>query len=140
MSTRSSISINNNDGTITSVYCHNNGYLRHNGQILIKYYNTKDKVKELISLGDMSCLENKIYPDLKKVHSFNDRQENVCFYYHRDRKEEWEDNIPIVFKLEEFSKHNEQLYNYLFDNGKWYWKLYNDKDWKELTQNDIDNE
>ena len=56
MSTRSRIAYLENDGTIHSVYCHCNGYLSHNGYILEHYYKDFDKVKELISLGDISSL------------------------------------------------------------------------------------
>ena len=59
MATRSTISIENTDGTITSVYCHWDGYPSHNGDILQNHYNY-DKLAKLISNGDMSYLREEI--------------------------------------------------------------------------------
>jgi hypothetical protein len=57
MATRSRIAIENQDGSVTSVYCHWDGYIKSNGVILNDNYNTKDKVEELIALGDLSSLD-----------------------------------------------------------------------------------
>ena len=38
MSTRSTIAIENADGTVKKVYCHFDGYIKHNGQILAEHY------------------------------------------------------------------------------------------------------
>lgn len=60
MSTRSMIAVQNVDGTILSVYAHWDGYLENNGRILLEKYNTEDKVRELISKGDISSLGDTI--------------------------------------------------------------------------------
>lgn len=39
MSTRSHIGLLLEDGRIESIYCHNDGYLSHNGHILDSFYN-----------------------------------------------------------------------------------------------------
>lgn len=45
------------DGDVLkAIYCHNDGNLNHNGVILQKAYQDLDKVKKLISLGDLSAL------------------------------------------------------------------------------------
>ena len=72
MSTRSNIGILNEDGTVDYIYCHFDGYLDHNGRILNEHYNTEEKVRELILLGDMRALVENI------EHSI---------FYHRDRGE-----------------------------------------------------
>lgn len=59
MATRSTIAIENVDGTITSVYCHWDGYPSYNGDILLHHYHY-DKLAELISNGDMSSLHEEI--------------------------------------------------------------------------------
>ena len=59
MSTHSTIAKLDNDGIFRAVYCHSDGYLRHNGEILNKYYTDEDKVSDLIKQGDISVL-NKI--------------------------------------------------------------------------------
>ena len=51
MATRSRIAFDNGD-SVLSVYCHWDGYLEHNGRILLEHY-TRDieKVEALIDLG-----------------------------------------------------------------------------------------
>jgi len=131
MSTRSAIGIKNKNGCISAVYCHFDGYLEHNGEILKRVYNTENKVEELLSFGDMSILKEQIYP--KKNHTFNSPEENVCIFYHRDRGEAWEDTAPLRFDTEkEFTDYYDwSAYYYLFDNGQWYWKTKN-SEWNEL--------
>ena len=60
MATRSRIAIENQDGSVTSIYCHWDGYIKSNGVILNNNYTTKDKVEELIALGDLSSLGETI--------------------------------------------------------------------------------
>ena len=57
MSTRSRIAIENQNGSVTSVYCHFDGYISGVGKTLKEYYTTQDKVEALIELGDISSLE-----------------------------------------------------------------------------------
>ena len=58
MSTHSRISIIK-DGKKTSIYCHWDGYPSHQMPIL-KNYDTYEKAKELVSLGDLSSLDSTI--------------------------------------------------------------------------------
>ena len=95
MSTRSNIAMLNNDGTVTTIYCHWDGYPSYNGKILSEYYNTTDKVTELIKYGDLSSLQPNVYPTAP--HSFEEPQEDVCIYYHRDRGDDWETVKPKTF-------------------------------------------
>jgi len=60
MATRSRIAIENQDGSVTSIYCHWDGYIKSNGVILNEKYNTKDKVEALIALGDISSLDKTL--------------------------------------------------------------------------------
>jgi hypothetical protein len=60
MATRSRIAIENQDGSVTSVYCHWDGYIKSNGVILNNNYTTKDKVKALIELGNLSSLDKTL--------------------------------------------------------------------------------
>lgn len=61
MSTRSYILLQDGD-VLKGIYCHNDGYLSHNGVILQKAYQDLDKVKKLISLGDLSALGENLEP------------------------------------------------------------------------------
>jgi hypothetical protein len=57
MSTRSRIAIENQDGSVTSIYCHFDGYTDGVGKMLEKWYTTQAKVEALIELGDISSLD-----------------------------------------------------------------------------------
>jgi hypothetical protein len=56
MGTRSTIALEFADGTVQQVYCHWDGYLAHNGQILLKHYSDPFVLRDLIDLGDISSL------------------------------------------------------------------------------------
>lgn len=60
MATRSNIIVERADGKWARIYCHNDGYLSHNGKLIFKHYNTQDKVEKLVALGDLSYLGPKI--------------------------------------------------------------------------------
>ena len=93
MATRSRIAIENQDGTVTSIYCHWDGNTEHNGKILDEAYNTANKLNALIALGDISSLERSI-------------EDTVA--YHRDRGED----------LNQTSYDGvEELYTQGFNNG-----------------------
>jgi hypothetical protein len=57
MSTRSRIAIENQDGSVTSIYCHFDGYTDGVGKMLEKWYTTQAKVEALIELGNISSLD-----------------------------------------------------------------------------------
>ena len=86
MSTRSNIGIEREKGIVESVYCHFDGYPEGVGVMLKEHYTDRAKVEKLISLGNMSCLEEKIEPTLE-THSFDNPEDNVCVFYGRDRGE-----------------------------------------------------
>lgn len=85
MATRSTIALEFADGTVQQVYCHWDGYIEHNGQILYKHYSDPFKLQKLINLGDLSSL----HPEIGTKHSFDDRDasEGQCTFYGRDRGE-----------------------------------------------------
>jgi|694.fasta_scaffold33215_9 hypothetical protein len=85
MATRSRIAIENNDGSVTSIYCHWDGYPSHNGEILVLHYKERKKVQKLIDLGSISLLAPRIETSLK--HSFQAPVKGVVVAYHRDRGE-----------------------------------------------------
>jgi hypothetical protein len=61
MATRSRIGILNEDKmTVESIYCHWDGYLTNNGKLLNEHWKDLESVKELIRLGDLSCLGTTI--------------------------------------------------------------------------------
>ena len=130
ISTRSRIGIIKKDGSIESVYCHFDGYLDGVGKMLKNNYQDINKIKELIKLGDISCLREEVNPDASINHSFDSPQENVTVAYYRDRNENYNDTKSNI--EEDLNKFNESLINswieyvYLFDekSNKWFWDYY----------------
>lgn len=59
MSTNSYICRENEDGTYTGIYCHWDGYLANNGDILVHCYKTRKKVNTLLAQGNISYLSGK---------------------------------------------------------------------------------
>jgi hypothetical protein len=130
MGTRSSISLYK-DGIVKTIYCHWDGYLYHNGRILVTSYNTIERVEELLSFGDCSSLDD----DLAK-----------CEFYGRDRNEKnthcREYQVGQIEKVKQITNDESQEYDYLFFNGGWYFIGYCDIDdgidfenWTPLTLN-----
>ena len=137
MSTKSSISIYENE-IYAGVYCHNDGYLSHNGRILLHNYTTAKDVKELISFGDMSSLGEKISPDPSFPHTRGIAQNGVCVFYHRDDGESKDDTKAYVdINEESFYAHQSQQYDYLFKENKWFWRMNGKGEWKPLTEADL---
>lgn len=102
MSTRSRIGIEEKDGTITSVYCHFDGYVDGVGLDLIKNFNSEDKAKALIDLGDLSSVGE----DLESTTA-----------YCRDRDEEFSQDTS--YSQKGFLDKGAVDYHYLFSNGEW---------------------
>ena len=74
MSVRSCISIEHANGSVSSIYCHGDGYLSGVGLTLHTYYKTTAKLKPLINLGDLSYLGDS-------------KAKGSTFAYRRDRHE-----------------------------------------------------
>jgi hypothetical protein len=85
MATRSRIAIQNEDGTVTSIYCHWDGYPEYNGNMLVSHFKNRDKVKKLIALGSLSLLAPEI--EAPEGHTFSDPVEGYTVAYSRDRGE-----------------------------------------------------
>lgn len=104
MSTRSHIGfIKGNQ--ITYIYCHFDGYPEYNGRILQEHYTDKEKIQELINLGDISCLNKNLSPKEGEEHSFDGKQaEGVVVAYHRDRGENWDWVKPSVVQIKNFNE------------------------------------
>jgi hypothetical protein len=121
MATRSTIAVQHADGTISQIYCHWDGYLSHNGRLLVEHYPTLERVEQLVSHGDISSLAENIDPlDGQPDHTFDNRQKDVTIFYGRDRGEE--NCEPVLF--DDYSSfidnRNRESYDYYFTDGKWY--------------------
>jgi len=85
MATRSFIAIENNDGSIETIYCHWDGSPKTNGETLVNHYRSEKKVRALIALGGLSSVHKKLNPPKGKEHSFDFPIKNVTVAYGRDR-------------------------------------------------------
>lgn len=133
MATRSTIALEFADGTVQQVYCHWDGYLEHNGQILQEHYQDPFKLRELIDLGDVSSLGINI----GRKHAFspfegdkNDydvavEQEGATTFYGRDRGETGV-QAKCFKDFEDYKKnHQYEEYEYILrKDGNWYVSQY----------------
>ena len=118
MSTRSMILKEQEDGSYLGIYCHSDGYLTHNGAMLIDHYNSREMVDKLISLGDLSYLAPKIEPNENETHTFEKPQKGVCIFYGRDRGESETQATDVT--LEELNTDPWIEYTYVFRlDDKW---------------------
>jgi len=116
MATRSRIGIQNENGSVTSVYCHWDGYPEHNGDILVMHYKEREKVQKLIDLGSISVLAPEI--DAPEGHTFETPVNGVTIAYHRDRGEPHQQKQHI--SPENFFASDIEEYGYLYTNeGEW---------------------
>jgi hypothetical protein len=122
MSTRSMIGMVNENGAVTGIYCHWDGYPEHNGRILRDHYTTPAKIRSLLKLGDLSSLG----PEIGKKHKFESTTNpEWCTAYKRDRREEDTDAV-LYASVEEFLADNRgQDYTYLYVNSCWECRDYN---------------
>lgn len=144
MSTRSSIAIKQADGTVRAMYCHHDGYLDHVGRMLLNHYNTEERIKALLDLGDISSLHEYLS---KEEQESGDKPGRVCFVYARDGEETEEITPNRLYPDRESFQNDAPIwygaeYLYLFDDGKWYvfivYAKAKFKGWHELTEDFID--
>lgn len=128
MATRSRIGVMHGD-VVKHVYCHWDGYLSNNGQILQEHYDST-KANNLVALGDISSLR----PDIGEKHDFSrldsplseDEYEklygNMTTFYGRDRGEE-NTEWKVSHSFEDFLDHAAGCgaeWYYILKDGVWY--------------------
>lgn len=118
MGTRSLISMETN-GELKAIYCHYDGYKEGVGQTLFEHYQDEQKVRELVSLGDMSVLEKSI--ECPEGHSFGTQIDGYSVFYGRDRGEVGVEakTYGAEFLLVNFAHRSgiEYLYKYVVGHG-----------------------
>lgn len=67
------------------IYCECDGYPQYTGTVLTYYYNTKEKIEELLKLGDISLLGEMLAPPKGCDHSYDYPMPHVTLAYCRDR-------------------------------------------------------
>lgn len=125
MVTSSTISVEHQDGTVSTVYCHYDGYLNHNGYILYNYYNSLDMAESLVKLKTLSILGSKLEPHIDKPHLFegriDQRQDDVCLAYERDSKDIRIEARKYQDMTAYMNGNNFIEYNYIFMNNMWFY-------------------
>ena len=120
MATRSTIAIQRQDGTVAQIYCHWDGYLSNNGQILLKHYQDPAKIEQLIALGDLSSLGEEI----GTKHDFDNAPRGECNFYGRDRGEKGTE-ARVFRNFEQYQREAQfEEYDYIFRGGVWYVQIY----------------
>lgn len=117
MSTNARISFERSDGTVRSIYCHNDGYPNYVGRILSEHYD-KSNLNVLMDLGDLSVLGPfpASYPEGWKTFDYDD---DYCLAY-KDRGET-DVEAKEYSNLKDFEEHTSWCeYNYLYSGGRWY--------------------
>ena len=122
MGTRSTIALEYADGTVEQVYCHWDGYLAHNGQILQEYYSNPFILRDLIDLGDLSSLR----PTVGTKHAFSQFElraeevagfklltEDMCTFYGRDRGEDGVSAKKFASYEDYLMNHQYEEYEYI---------------------------
>lgn len=112
MATRARIGIQNDDGTIRSVYHHWDGYPEWLGKALRQHFNTVDKVNTLIDGGDMSsCYTNLGFN--------NESRDTTGPLYYSERGETTPARVTDSF--DDYIRYNNALeeFYYLFVNNEW---------------------
>ncbi len=148
MSTIARIGIKNSDGTVTSIYCHNDGHLVGVGECLLNNYKTEEKINKLMKLGDISALGTepisnpnawkspgvctdpaawvKRWKELNPedmCNTYASRGEDVPARVAKNKKEYQHDYSGCVYN-----------YIYLFQDGKWYVDTKNGRGFCKLTR------
>ena len=123
MATRSTIAMEQPNGEIMQIYCHWDGYLDNNGEILQQHYRDRAKIYALMLLGDISSLR----PEIGQAHDFDDRNkpEDWTTAYGRDRGET---GVEARVYKDYVTYRNEaqfEEYNYCYRlDDKWYVEFY----------------
>jgi len=151
MGTRSTIALEFADKSVEQVYCHWDGYLAYNGQMLLEYYSNPFILRDLIDLGDISSLK----PTIGTKHAFSHfdtemKQEDydalyrdMTTFYGRDRGETGTNSKKFVDFQDYLAHHQYEEYDYILRNvnGKATWFVSDhDGAYVELTQAIMDEQ
>ena len=132
MGTRSAIGVMHGD-KCKAVYCHWDGYVDHNGRILMEHYSDSAKANHLVALGGMSSLRPEVVIPEGAEHSFEAPLENVTVFYGRDRGETGNEFLVSFSDKELFEQFEWCEYFYVMKDGVWYVSQGPDSGWKILA-------
>ena len=119
MATRSNIAVKMNDGTFKKIYCHFDGYVSHNGVMLLEHYNSQERAEALVALGNISYLRPSI--ECPSGHSFDYPVAGYTVAYGRDRGEKKQE-AQIIHKSNTNCLEVDEEYLYVWIDDAWYVK------------------
>lgn len=131
MGTRSAIGVMHGDKAKV-VYCHWDGYLDHNGRILLDHYDSS-KANYLVALGGISSLDKNIEIPEGVEHTFDRPAEGITVFYDRDRGEKGNEFQVCFSDAEMYEKFDWCEYFYIMRNGVWYVSEGQGSEWRELA-------
>lgn len=115
MSTHCNIAYKTEKGYNT-IYVHHDGYESYMWPMLTKNYNTEERARDLVALGDASFIDARMVPSRDSEHSFDNPEPGVCIFYHRDRGEAWSGCAPVSLTKTGVL---DCYYAYIWEDGKW---------------------
>ena len=115
MSTNSTIAIKTEKG-YEGIYCHWDGYPEYMYPLLRDWYATQERAEALIGFGDASSIAKRLTPSQNSNHSFDNPEEDVCVFYHRDRGEEFQ----AAFYSNKAAVLSSQYFTYIFEDYSWH--------------------
>lgn len=129
MATNSLIGIITEDNQFNYIYCHWDGYLDHVGKILLNFYNDKEKINELLLLGNLSSLGKKI-----EKNELNDDSDDYCYSFSRDKGDNILKNVAKKVSVERI-KHLVDKVDYVYVYEKEEWFFYHSSNKKNKLSN-----
>jgi hypothetical protein len=123
MATRSTIALEYADGTVDQIYCHWDGYLSHNGKILMEHWQDPFKVQKMMDMGALSALGR----DIGEKHDFS-ADSSDCTFYGRDRGESEVSAKRFANFQDYLENHQYEEYEYILRTDRqWYVCDYSEK-------------
>lgn len=98
MGTRSNIGVEYPNGLIKFVYCHWDGYLSRNGEILYNHYTNAEEVIELVNLGEISSLGETL-DKTKDYHRWRGEPKNI--QNTNNRNDAYQQEYVYIFSIED---------------------------------------
>lgn len=131
MGTRSTIALEYANGQVDQVYCHWDGYLEHNGKILLENYSDPFKLQKLMDLGDLSSLGAEIGDKHEfdcphkygtpEYEAWTEAKRGMCTFYGRDRGEDGTQRKRFADFKDYKKEHQYEEFEYILrTDGKWY--------------------
>lgn len=138
MATRGYIGKVQDNGKIIAVYTHWDSYPSNNGRLILDHYANQASIDEIISLGSLSSLGERLNP--VGPHSFDKPEDGTTVFYGRDRNENPENIKPVEFDSEEDYIKNGEEFNYLWKDGKIFVGTYHEPEngkWKSGVMQEL---